>query len=442
MGLFDRIFTRDNETDDGANETLEPEVDATLLSALLDDGAIGKKQAMSVPAFAACVDVISSTVAALPVMLYRRVGDRVEKVTDDDRVRLLNGETGDTLNAAELKAALVRDYYTDKGGFAYVNRVGNRVASIHYVDPSHISFQANTDPIFKRYVVMVDGVRYEPWRFIRVLRNTKDGRKGQSIIEQNNRLLNVAYKTLVFEQSQVQRGGNKRGFLKSAKKLTEPILKQLRKAFQRLYSSNSENFVVLNEGVEFQEASETSLEMQLAETKAANSKDIYALFKIPPAIIQGGATENDRDNFVRYCIMALLAEIKTAFDSALLLEDEKRSYFFDFDLTEFSKANMKDRWEAWANAKDKGLVQVDEFRYEENLPPLGMDYVNMGLNDVLYEPNKKQLIIPNMGTVIDLETMDVLSNSNPSLTPKTGDSTHVEPEPPKGGEANASDDSQ
>ena len=443
MGLFDKLLTRDATEpveESGAGE-LTPTIDDPLLSALLHPGTVGKDEAMGIPAFAACVDVISSTVAALPVRLYRRVGDRVEEVRDDRRVQLLNAETGDTLNATELKAALVRDYYTDKGGFAYVNRVGNDVVSIHYVDPAHISFQANTDPIFKRYSILVDGKAYEPWRFIRILRNTKDGRKGVSLIEQSNQLLNVAYSTLRFEQSQVQRGGSKRGFLKSGRKLSEPILAALRKAFRRLYSSTEENFVVLNEGVEFQEASETSLEMQLAETKEANGKDIYSLFKMPPAIIQGGATENDRDNFVRYCIMGLLAEIKPAFDAALLLESEKGTYYFDFDLTEFSKANMKDRWEAWANAKDKGLVQVDEFRYEENLPPLGMDYVNMGLNDVLYEPNKKQLIIPNMGTVIDLETMDVLSNSNPSLAPKGGDNTHV-PEESGGGEEDEGRNSQ
>lgn len=435
MGILDRFMTRDASEPAPPTELDETQLNDQLLSALLYGSNVGKDEAMGIPAFAACVDVISSTVAALPVRLYERVGDRVQEVKDDRRVRLLNGETGDTLNATEMKAALVRDYYTDKGGFAYVCRVGNEVSSIHYVDPAHISFETNSDPIFKRYQILVDGRRFEPWQFVRILRNTRDGRRGQSVIEQNNQILKVAYSTLKFEESQVNRGGSKRGFLKSAKKLTEPILKQLRSAFHRLYSSNEENFVVLNEGVEFQEASETSLEMQLAETKAENSKDIYSLFKIPPAIIQGGATENDRDNFVRYCIMSLLAEIKPALDAALLLESEKGTRYFDFDLTEFSKANMKDRWEAWANAKDKGLVQVDEFRYEENLPPLGMDYVNMGLNDVLYEPNKKQLIIPNMGTVIDLETMDVLSNKNPSLTPKSGEETQTI-DAARGGETN------
>ena len=408
------LFTRRAQPEAPA---VSPEIGDPLLSALLKPDAISRERAMEVPAFAACVDTIAETVASLPVRLYRRDGDTVAAV-DDARARMLNGDTGDALNAHATKAAMVRDYYCGKGGFAYVARVGNEVAGLHYVDPGHIGFEANADPIFKRHRVLVDGRGFEPWQFVRLLRQTKDGMRGVSMVEQGASVLGVAWETLQFERAQVQRGGSKRGFLKSAKRLTDDLLAKLRTAFHRLYSDATQNFVVLNDGVEFQEASETSLEMQLTENKTANSRDVYAMFKVPPAIIQGGASENDRDNFVRYCLMPLLDDFRTALNAALLLETEKASYYFDFDLTEFSKANMRDRWEAWAVAKDKGLVQVDEFRAAENMAPLGMDYVNMGLNDVLFDVAKKQLIIPNMGTVIDLETMDVLSNQNTSIAPK------------------------
>ena len=196
----------------------------------------------------------------------------------------------------------------------------------------------------------------------------------------------------------------------------------LKKAFSRLYSDNTENFIVLNEGIDFQESNQTSLEMQLSEIKENNSNDIYSVFKLPAGIIRGGASEDDRDNFIRYCIMAILAEFTVALDRALLLESEKEDgYFFDFDLTEFAKANMRDRWAAWANAKKQGLVQIDEFRSSENLPPLGMDYVNIGLNDVLFDTDSKKLIIPNMAQVIDLETMTVLSAKTPQVNSEGGD---------------------
>lgn len=441
MGLLDLFQTRaaEPEPEYETEEKVEPELSDSLLTALLHEDAVGPDRAMDIPAFAAAVDTIAGTVAALPVRLYRRAGDRVEEVRGDRRTELLNCDTGDSLTGAELRKAMVRDYYTRKGGFAYVNRSGNEVTSLHYVDPSHVSVLRNADPIFKEVVYSVDGRSYQPWQFVRILHDTSDGASGSSIVSQNQRLLSVAYQTLRYEQALVSRGGNKRGFLKSPRKLGDKALAALRRGFARLYGSNDENFVVLNDGVEFQEASQTSVEMQLSENKAANARDIYSIFKLPPGIIQGGASEDDRDNFVRYCIMPILAEFKAALDRALLLEEEKPDMYFDFDLTEFSKANMPDRWAAWANAKSQGLVQVDEFRASENLPPLGMDYVNIGLNDVLFDVAKRQMIIPNMGQVIDLNTMQVLSAQNPSVeTGEEGPPGPPEPSAPGGGESDES----
>lgn len=145
--------------------------------------------------------------------------------------------------------------------------------------------------------------------------------------------------------------------------------------------------------------------MQLNENKETNANDIYAMFKMSPRIVRGGADENDRDNYTRYGLMPLLAEFKVALNRSLLLESEKGTMFFDFDLSEFTKANMKDRWAAWASAKRNGLVMSDEFRASENMPPLGIHYVNMGLQDVLMNPEDETVIVPNMGTVIDLKNL-------------------------------------
>ena len=250
MGLLDLFQTRaaEPEPEYETEEKVEPELSDSLLTALLHEDAVGPDRAMDIPAFAAAVDTIAGTVAALPVRLYRRAGDRVEEVRGDRRTELLNCDTGDSLTGAELRKAMVRDYYTRKGGFAYVNRSGNEVVSLHYVDPSHVSVLKNADAIFKEVVYSVDGRNYQPWQFVRILHDTSDGASGSSIVSQNQRLLSVAYQTLRYEQALVSRGGNKRGFLKSPRKLGDKALAALRRGFARLYGSNDENFVVLNDG--------------------------------------------------------------------------------------------------------------------------------------------------------------------------------------------------
>ena len=367
-----------------------------LLRASLSDDYMTRDQAMNVPAFAACVNKIAETVSTIPIRLYRLVDEKLEAVEDDARVRLLNDDTGDTLDGVQFKRALVRDYLMGKGGYAFINRTGNRIRSLHYVRESEVSFLFTSDPIFKDYDIMIQGTKYKPFEFLKVLRNTEDGRSGRSVVDENSEVLSVSYHSLEYEKNLVKTGGNKKGFVKSAKKLAEPAIKALKAAWRRLYQNNTENVVILNEGLEFQEASNTSVEMQLNENKKTNSDEICKLFNMPPAMINGGATEQDKTNFVQYCLNPILKEIECALNRDLLLESEKGSFYFAADTSELTKGDIEKRFRAYETACKNGFMQIDEIRLRENMPPLGLDFVRLGLQDVLYDPVTKQFYMPNM----------------------------------------------
>ncbi len=367
-----------------------------LLRASLSDDYMTRDQAMNVPAFAACVNKIAETVSTIPIRLYRLVDGKLEAVEDDTRVRLLNDDTGDTLDGVQFKRALVRDYLMGKGGYAFINRTGNRIRSLHYVRESEVSFLFTSDPIFKDYDIMIQGTKYKPFEFLKVLRNTEDGRSGRSVVDENSEVLSVAYHSLEYEKNLVKTGGNKKGFVKSAKKLAEPAIKALKAAWRRLYQNNTENVVILNDGLEFQEASNTSVEMQLNENKKTNSDEICKLFNMPPAMINGGATEQDKTNFVQYCLNPILKEFECALNRDLLLESEKGSFYFAADTSELTKGDIEKRFRAYETASKNGFMQIDEIRLRENLPPLGLDFVRLGLQDVLYDPETKQFYMPNM----------------------------------------------
>lgn len=389
-----RLFRMRADPEPEKKET-ESNEDA-LLRASLSDDYMTRDQAMNVPAFAACVNKIAETVSTIPVRLYRLVDGKLEAVEDDVRVRLLNDDTGDTLDGVQFKRALVRDYLTGKGGYAFINRTGNRIRSLHYVKESEVSFLFTSDPIFKDYDIMIQGTKYKPFEFLKVLRNTEDGRSGRSVVDENSEVLSVAYHSLEYEKNLVKTGGNKKGFVKSAKKLAEPAIKALKAAWRRLYQNNTENVVILNEGLEFQEASNTSVEMQLNENKKTNSDEICKLFNVPPAMINGGATEQDKTNFVQYCLNPILKEFECALNRDLLLESEKGSYYFAADTSELTKGDIEKRFKAYETASKNGFMQIDEIRMRENLPPLGLDFVRLGLQDVLYDPETKQFYMPNM----------------------------------------------
>lgn len=365
-----------------------------LLQAIVRKTTIDVSNAMSIPAFAGCVNAICNTIATVPIYLYEKKNNAVER-RDDARERLLNGDTRDTLTGADFKRALVFDYLTDIGGYAYINRRGTHWLSLNYVEPSKISISESVDPIFKDYSLLVHGREFRPYQFLKVIRRTKNGYKGISIVDESRDLLGTAYAYVMFEQKLVTSGGTKKGFLQAENKLKQEEINLLRQAFRNLYGSNDENIVVLNNGIKFQPAASTSVEMQLNENKKTMSNDICKLFMIPPEIINGAATDAQKKLFIQEAIVPILNVMCTSLNRDLLLEREKDTLFFAPDLTELTQGDIKARFEAWGIAADKGIMQIDEIRKKENLPALEMPFIKLGLQDVLYDPKTGDIYTPN-----------------------------------------------
>ena len=385
-------------------DTIESEA---LLTALLNKNVITRDTVLEIPAVQACLQLITGTVASLPICLYETdENGEIKKIEGDNRVRLLNDDTGDTLTATQFWRAIIEDYYLGRGGYAYLNRgIGAQIESIHYVDERHISYYVNVDPIFKDYRILVQGKQYEPYEFFKILRKTKDGWRSISVVDELATLLGTAYKTMVYEQNLVARGGNKRGFLQAENGLTESAFAKLKEAFRRVYSSSDENVVVLNKGVTFKEASNTSVEMQLAENKTLNGREICQIFGVPASLVYGGGTtaEGQRagEDFIR-TISALLNDIECSLDRDLLFEDEKGKRYFAFDTRELTRGDIKGRYEAYEIGIKNHFLQIDEVREMEDLEQLGFNWITLGLDSVLMDPSTKTIYTPNTNAVQNL----------------------------------------
>lgn len=384
-----------------------------LLEAGISTETITKDQALNIPAVNACVSVISDTVASLPIRLLKALDGKVSLV-EDYRVALLNDETKDTLDGFQFKKALVEDYLLFGAGYAYINRERNKVKSLHYVDNVNLSVNGNVDPIYKNYEILVNGASYKEFEFIKLTRKTKDGVTGKGIISENNKMLSVAYNTLVFEDVLVKTGGNKKGFLKSQGRLSPDAITELKNAWNNLYKNNNENVVILNNGLDFQEASNTSVEMQLNENKKTNSAELCKIFIVPPSILDGTASDEEYNNWIKTCILPILIAIQTALNKDLLLPSEKGSFYFAFDTKELIKGDIEKRFKAYEIATKNGIMQVDEVRYLEDLEPLGLDFIKLGLQDVLYNPVTKEIYTPNTNksTNMDNPTQELGGGEN------------------------------
>ena len=382
MGFFNRIFRKRDTT----NTNVTPPIDDVLLQALINGETITREKAMTLPAVAGAVDFISNMIACMPVKLYKYKQGKVEEIEDDPRVKLLNNDTGDTLDPYQFKKAMVEDYLMGKGGYAYIRKNRNEATGLFYVENIYISFLKNYKPIFKDYMILVEGNQYYPFEFIKLLRKTQDGAEGIGLCVELSKALETAYQTLLYQLGLVKSGGNKKGFLKSQRKLGKDEIDELKKAWKNLYANNETNTIVLNNGLEFQEASNSSVEMQLNESKHTLQQEINNIFHI----------QDDFYETFKQAIYPIVKAFETALNRDLLLEKEKKNYFFTFDVKEIIKANITERYQAYKLAKEVGLMTINEMRKEENMNFIeGLDVINVGLGAVLYDTNKHEYYVPN-----------------------------------------------
>lgn len=395
MGIFDKLKKRDDTPDTpNTTQSSEPTTQVAtdvLLQALLNSESITREQALTLPAVSGAVNLISNMIASMPIKLYKYKQGKIEPVEDDIRVKLLNGDTGDTLDAWQLKHALVEDYLMDKGGYCYIRRNRNEVTGLFYVKPIYVQTIPNFKPIFKDYTILVLGEQYYKHNFIKLLRNTQDGATGVGLTQEVGQAIETAYNTLLYQLNMVKSGGNKKGFLKSQRKLGQEEINILKQAWNNLYANNKENVVVLNNGLEFQESSNNAVEMQMNDSRKTLNDEINNLFHIYP---------NDFYRTFKEAIYPIIVAFRTALNRELLLEKEKDKMYFDFDVKEILKANPKERAETYKLYKEIGLKTINEMRKEEDMNYIeGLDVINVGLGAVLYDTENKVYYTPNTDTI-------------------------------------------
>lgn len=396
MNFFDMVRKKiKNKTYRQLIEENQEIVDDALLKALIQGEEINREKVLMIPSVSSAVSLICDSFAMIPFKLYKKTikdGKKQTTQIEDDRVKIINSDTNDTLDGFQFKKALVEDYLLGKGGYAYINRKGNKMVGINYVEEKKVLFERNTDAIFKNYNILIDGNSYRPYNFIKLLRNTKNGAYGTGYVKEINKTLETAYKRILYELDLMRTGGNKKGFLKSSKHLDEKGMKELKKAWSEYFSGNS-SCVILNDGMEFQEASNTSVENQLNEKNKTFSDEVKEIFHI-------GKTN---DEFLKNAIMPIATAFCTALNRDLLLEREKEDFYFAPDYSELIRCGLKERYEAYRIAIEAGFKTINEVRYLEGDDALeGLDLVNLSLGSVLFDPKTKQIYTPNTNKMVKM----------------------------------------
>lgn len=360
---------------------------------------VTRQQAMSIPVVTKSVAWIAGAIAALPIKMYHKTDSGYQEVYDDYRLPLLNDYSGNGMTANDLKRQILVDLLLDGNGYAYISKKGNKITKLSYIPTCRLTYTESVDTIDKVVNVWVDGRPVQDYNVFRLVNNSKNGISGIGFVSDCQDLLSTVLSSLQYENSSIS-SGVRRGFLKSKSKLDSEKMNELRRAWKKLTTPNQSDVLVLNAGIEFEDASSTATESQLSQNKVINMHQILAYFGLPTNFFEG-VNSDAYLTAVRIAILPIVKQLTSALNNYMLLESEKSNMKFEIDTSDLVRINANERFDAYQKGLSSGILTIDEVRRMENLPVLDMQYLKLGLGDVLYNISDGKIFVPNTGAIVD-----------------------------------------
>lgn len=403
MGIFS-WFTRDKE---------EEKEKVTLFEEVFGYASdkVTIEDALQIPIVNACVSRVSDVIASTDLRLYKKTDKGREEVENDVRVKILNTKVDNGLiNSFELKKLIVRDYFLKGHCYFYIKRSGNKVEDIAYLD--NVSISSNSDPFNKLFTIHSYDKTLRPHDTLRVTRNSKDGMRGKSIIDETGLHFLLIIKTMERLLTDAKRGFLPKGMFKMEKNIRD--LDAVREDVIKMLSDKNSGYIFLNSAISYEPLEKKKDVENEAKANVSELNKIAAMFGVPVSIINGGANEEDKFNFINFTILPLLATIEASLNRDLLLEREQGKYYFAFDTKELLKGNLKERFEAYQIAIKNNIMSMDEVRDLENMPRLNLGFYKFNIADAMYirddEKDINMLLNVNTNTVMDINRVVKTTN--------------------------------
>lgn len=365
----------------------------------------GVDGAMQVSAVWACVDLIASTIASLPIHTYT-VDSKGKKTLDRESslYYLLHKKPNPKQTPYEFLSCLVMNYALR--GNAYARKVYNsdgEVIALWLMSSDQVQVKILEDGT-TTYEYYLDGKTFiYDEKSIFHWKDKGNGTKGLSRLDYMKSTINVAINAQNATNKLNSNDNKRSGVFSIDKTLSEKQREQIRANFKGLTESGDDDLLVLEAGAKFEALALTPAEAQLLETRKFSVEDISRWFNVPSVMINDlsnrvpyGNNNDLVEHFYKFNIRPTIVNLEQALKARVFSDAQRVTHDIEFDLNALLRANLKDRMEIYSKATQNGIYTRNECRMLENLEPMdGGDaltaQVNLAPLEMLGNVNSSQV---------------------------------------------------
>ena len=345
---------------------------------------------MQMTAVYCCVRILSEAVASLPLQFYRYTEDGgKEKAVEHPLYFLLHDEPNPEMTSFIFRETLMTHLLLWGNAYSQIIRNGKgEVVALYPLMPDRMKVDRDEHGrLYYEYTVSdaddVNGrkgtnksgrtVKLQPSDVLHIPGLGFDGLVGYSPIAMAKNAIGLAIATEEYGSKFFANGAAPSGVLEHPGTIKDPS--KVRESWQATFggSSNANKIAVLEEGMKYTPISISPEQAQFLETRKFQIDEIARIFRVPPHMI-GDLEKSSFNNieqqsleFVKYTLDPWVSRWEQAMVRALLTPDEKKKYFFKFNVDGLLRGDYQSRMNGYATARQNGWMSANDIRELENL---------------------------------------------------------------------------
>lgn len=337
--------------------------------------------AMRVAAVYACVRVLATSVAMLPVVVYREAQGRDVPATDVPLYKLLRHRPNGWQTGFDFR--LMMTLHLALRGNAYAEKVIAPNGDISDLIPLHpdrvrVYRQKDLSLIYDvRDPLTGTTKRLLQDDVFHIRGMSSDGIVGLSPIAIAREVFGGALAAQDYGNRLFANDARPGGLLSIKGRLSPESAKRLKQQWQENFSgSNVHKTAVLEEGTSWQQVGMTNADLQFLDSRKFSVEEIARIFGVPPHKI-GELTRSTNNNiehqgidFVTSSLMPYLIAWETAIERDLMVGGERDELEVSFVEDALLRGDMPSRYSAYAIGRQWGWLSANDIRARERMAPI------------------------------------------------------------------------
>lgn len=357
--------------------------------------------AMKLSAVYACVYVLSSSVAQLPLHVKRKSGDKVDTVKDHPAYYLLH----DSPNAWQTSYKL-REYAQSSVllyGNAYIHIVRDKngeVVSLESLEPWKVQLLKNGSRHVYAYYGDDKTMSLSPDDVLHIKSLGPSIKTGKSVIQTHAETIGLGLDARKFASGFF--GGNARpaGILSVKTPLNSNAWENFKKMWQTAQEklrSEENKTILLPAELDYKALTVSPVDTELLSMMKLNRSEIAGIFNVPAHMINDlekatfSNISEQTIQFIRFSVMPWVVNWEQELNRKIFTEAERKAgYFVKFNLAGIMRGTAGERATFYHAAITDGWMSRNEARQLEDMNPVeGLDEMLVSVNAAKQANNKQ-----------------------------------------------------